>query len=1084
MKRVVTISVLVTVLACGPSPRVRAQAALQESPHGTVVLQKADAYFADGQLDSADFYYQAACSILAEKGDNCRYGAALNSLAYLYLQQGKYPEALGILEKALSVQDQNKECSKLDRARTCNWLGYVYMVLERWKMSRDFTEAGLAMRISELGPDAPSLASSQYMLGVILHKLGDYQGATARLEEALRLQTIRPGRESSDFAKTLVAFGMTSSDRGDFKAAVQSLSRAAEILTRNSDSAGGTAGACYSYLANAYAALGERSLSLFWANRSLDVYSRHYGQFHSELAGTYADLGKIHGAIGDYDQAEDCFRQSIKMLAAAFGDSNSRVGQVEWMLGNLYLKKHDLNDALYYSLRALSNLRQSLGAQHPDVVSLYKHVGDIYREKCESDSALVYLHLALKGQMRSGSQIERPDLAEIYTILGQVHTQAGQIDSALGYFRQSLDVQRASENHEPLLLSRTHSALADLLAGRKMYRSAVRSYQAAYEALNPESTDALVGSKVQGTGGAYGRETLRILQAEGRLYLQLAATDGARDPSLLNALRVYTSAANLVEYLRKTYARDGSKFLLAEESLPLFEQGIRVSMELYRTTGNPDYKHSAFSFAERSKAGILFDGIQRAEAKRYSGIPDSLLERERQISRDIIICENQLAQTGSQPDPSTRSAIQEKLFGLNQDRVLIEERLEQMYPAYHEARYGDSLTTVHSIQRVLDNSTALLSYFVGDSTIWIFTIGRESFDVATVPKAADLELRVQRARRALRTMDTKAYPPEAYALYQILIRPVEKSLMRRERLVIIPDGCLYYLPFEALLTAMPLRGKNSSDAWDYTNLPFLIRSREISYAHSARLFAHIRDHEALRGEESPNFLGFAPVFRDAAQDPDGPYDHALLASYDLPSLRSLRVNGKTFRELKYSEDEVRQIAAGFQSRGYPGVAYVHSDATEESFKQIAGRYRYIHLATHGYIDKNHPNLSALVFSPQVDDSLSDDGLLYAGEAYNLQLDAELLVLSSCESGVGKMARGEGILAFTRGFQYAGARNIVYSLWKVLDRQTNELMQEFYGGVLNGKRVSQALREAKLRMINDRATAFPLLWAGFVLLGES
>jgi CHAT domain-containing protein len=149
----------------------------------------------------------------------------------------------------------------------------------------------------------------------------------------------------------------------------------------------------------------------------------------------------------------------------------------------------------------------------------------------------------------------------------------------------------------------------------------------------------------------------------------------------------------------------------------------------------------------------------------------------------------------------------------------------------------------------------------------------------------------------------------------------------------------------------------------------------------------------------------------------------------------------------------------------------------------AAKYRYIYLATHSAVDHESPNLSAMVFSPRPDPWSTDDGMLYAGEVYNLHLDADLLVLSSCESGTGKVVKGEGVLAFTRGFQYAGARNIVYSLWKV--RQADEFaMQVFYDRVLDGRGISRALREAKLKMISDRATAFPLVWAGFVLLTES
>ncbi|MFQ5633019.1 MAG: CHAT domain-containing protein, partial [bacterium] len=181
--------------------------------------------------------------------------------------------------------------------------------------------------------------------------------------------------------------------------------------------------------------------------------------------------------------------------------------------------------------------------------------------------------------------------------------------------------------------------------------------------------------------------------------------------------------------------------------------------------------------------------------------------------------------------------------------------------------------------------------------------------------------------------------------------------------------------------------------------------------------------------------------------------------------------------------EVQTIVELFTGSRQNSIGYFHQDASEENFKTNVGKYRYVHISTHGFMNEEKPELSARALSQPRDSSYSDDGFLYSSEVYNLDLNADLVVLSSCESGMGKLARGEGLMALTRGFLYAGANNVVVSLWKVFDASTGQLMVAFYRGVVSGKSYSAALREAKLKMIEDEFTAFPVLWSSFILIGK-
>jgi CHAT domain-containing protein len=240
--------------------------------------------------------------------------------------------------------------------------------------------------------------------------------------------------------------------------------------------------------------------------------------------------------------------------------------------------------------------------------------------------------------------------------------------------------------------------------------------------------------------------------------------------------------------------------------------------------------------------------------------------------------------------------------------------------------------------------------------------------------------------------------------------------------------------------------------------------------------------QAMAIEPVHGFIGFAPVFADEEGALDLWLSKAAGYVKSLLNFRSVTVDGKKFNALKYSEDEVKAIAALFDRKNSSGLGFYHGDASEVNFKANAGRHKYVHVATHGLIHEEKPELSGLIFARPEDSSSSEDGILYSAECYNLDLDADLVVLSSCESGAGQLLRGEGLLVLARGFLYSGARNIVHSLWKIDDKHTSQLMVELYKNILEGRNYPQALRQAKLKLIENEATAFPASWSSFVLIG--
>ena len=360
----------------------------------------------------------------------------------------------------------------------------------------------------------------------------------------------------------------------------------------------------------------------------------------------------------------------------------------------------------------------------------------------------------------------------------------------------------------------------------------------------------------------------------------------------------------------------------------------------------------------------------------------------------------------------------------------------------------------------LDPGSSLLEFYLGSDSLYYFIVHGEAlyFDKMVLP--AQLEQRITDLLVALRGKDFKSYTTLAFDLYQQLMEPILKhiestpALKQTEHLLIIPDGVLSYIPFETLLTS-------PAQTNDYASLEYLLKSYRISYHYSSQLMAQ----PVASQESNQRFLGFAPQFEDEF---DG-----------LAYGERTRAYQELMPGLPNAKEEVETIASLLN-----GVAQTGIDATESNFKKMAAQYSILHLASHSIIEDEEPLYSKLLFDNEAD-SL-EDGALHVYELYNMQLNADLVTLSACNTGIGKLYKGEGMISLARGFLYAGVPNLVMSLWAVPDRPTKDLMTYFYEELRKGNSKDLALHRAKIRFLEnaDNVTANPYYWGSFIYMGQT
>ena len=395
--------------------------------------------------------------------------------------------------------------------------------------------------------------------------------------------------------------------------------------------------------------------------------------------------------------------------------------------------------------------------------------------------------------------------------------------------------------------------------------------------------------------------------------------------------------------------------------------------------------------------------------------------------------------------------------------------MEVEYPEYFESKYAFAPETGESLQKTLKDNELLIEYMQANGAIHIFTVSKDQplqvkripFHTLTVDRIESLHQMLQNSSMRRKSSREK-FIALNYALYQQFLQPIEAQLAGKARLIIISDRWTNYVPFETLLS--------SGEMKNFDELDYLIKKHEVSYHYSASLFAKARRKEATT---NTGIFAFAPVYDNNTISENGAGSKNA-TSLPENTLRAYQEDGD-FSPLPESEREVKSIMKLFAQNSAEGNSLaLRKEASETALKANLERpFRFVHIAGHSFADIDQPKFSGIACyteSEQDSTDLVEDGTLYTGEIYNISIQADLVTLSSCESGFGKMEASEGLLGLNRAFIYAGTPNVIFSLWKVYDKVSAQLMVNFYQGVLSGQSYATSLRQAKLKLLENEATA--------------
>ncbi len=972
------------------------------------------------------------------------------------------------------------------------------------------------------GPEAGGRAAAEAALeeGRQLGELPSAESRRQALERLNQALVLAAALEDAFRARVRAQLGELHLALGEPRPAFEHYRRALELRGEGGDPAG---------RARDLKGIGLALKRLGRSAEALDHYRRAEeiarGVGNPELlSGILTNLGTLHYSRGGLNEALGYYRQALELRRAA-GDAAG----VSWALANVGVVYAELGrsaEALRYFeqglerarelenvdlevtmlnnlgavLRSRGEIRRALGAfveglalaeaigDRSGEAFVASNLGDLYHRLHETDRALELHRRALRlyrGMEARGRE------ASVLMDLGWLHASEGDPAAALGFFEQALPMSRAAEHRSTEAdilrgLGTVHLALGEARKALGFLGRALELQQASAARLAQAGTLRDLGAAHRRLGqlDAAGErleaslETLRPFaspERESATRFELARLH--RDRGEVSAARLEIEAAlESLESLRGAVPGPELRSSLRSGSQERFDFYVDLLMELDERQGAGGFAAAAFRASERSRARGLVELLTEASFDLRPDLDPVLAAAVRATADRISWLQRQMirALSAAEPDRQRAAELRRELAAVDARRQRLEEEVRIKDPRYARIRYP-APAGLETVRRLLDDDTAFLEYSLGDRQAFLFVVTGDDFAARRLGPSDEILDLVRELRGALERPGRRQRGRRvtlARQGFERLIAPAADLLEGKQRLLIAPDRDLYYLPFEVLRTDSGAGGAAGEEG-------YLIARWAVAYTPSATVLESLRSDtgESRSTARRPKaFVAFAdPVLPGAEGDSGAGAGGDVRRGLGEQAVRR-------WRPLPGARREVSTVAGLFP----PGAVavYLGAEASEVNVKgnplvATAGR---LHFASHALLDEQRPAYSGLLLS--AGEAGPEDGLLQAHEIFNLRLEADLVVLSACETGLGKRVRGEGLVGLTRAFMYAGARGLVVSLWPVYDRSTGELMVDFYRHLEAGLDAAAALRQAKLGLIREGTFAHPYHWASFILVGDA
>lgn len=791
-----------------------------------------------------------------------------------------------------------------------------------------------------------------------------------------------------------------------------------------------------------YMIQGRNDRALEALEEALTIFEKNGKSESLEAAQALSHLGNLYRAAGKFSQAEEQLNRALAIRQKFLKEDNELMAAAYNDLG-LVFSMTNPDKALDYYENALAIYKRLHDKDHPKIATATTNVGFIYRSLELYGDAVNNFEAALKIWEKVYPQ---PHASKAFVLfnLGVTYNQMGDPKAARGFYERALKMYEDSYGKKHPEIARVLNAIGDLDLASEKFDASLNLYQQSLQANISDFNSNDPKQNPQLKNYYDGNVLLNTMLSKAQAFEARHYGKTLKFEDLTLAIQILQQCDTLIDKLRQQITNESDKISLGAIAAEVYANGVRISYEASQVALKKKiYLEHAFYFAEKSKSAVLLEAISDANAKSFAGIPQNLLEEEKSLKSAIALCAQGLAQ---KPSVDEEKYLREASFNLNRQYESFVKKMEKEFPSYFNLKFNATAPSIHQLQTKLDNKTLLLSYFADEKNnrIYSFQITSDNFRIEDRALPKEFDRYITGLRNSIFFNEKKSFCKAANSLsHTLLPTRIPRTV---SDLIILPVGRLGIIPFETLVTE-----EISAEA-SYTSMPFLIRKYNVRYEFSAGL---ILQKNNTTNVAQPSIFLCAPV--------------------TFPKNENLN-------DLPGTESEVKDIASLFDQKNFKNNLLTRDQADEKRVKSPDLKsFNYIHFATHGIVDESNPELSRIFLQSDVG---SEDGNLFAGEIYNLNLNASLVTLSACQTGLGKISKGEGVIGLSRALVYAGAKSLIVSFWSVADESTADLMKDFYREMLQNPKsnFSEDLRQAKLNLIKNEKYTAPYYWAPFILIG--
>ncbi len=1014
--------------------------------------KKADSLSKKKKHSEATGFYTNAIVIYENQNYWERVAHCYNKISQQNLSLLRYKLSLDAANKALKICKEKNELDSIEEAKAYTNIANCHMKTGLYKEAlMDYEKAKKIMftLLPDDHQDTVEIIKTQARLYFIL---GNYSNSLKYLNVCSDQITKKFGKEHFEASKIYLNIGNVYTHIGEYSNALDYYERTLSIMLKSPDENTGYLNKIYNNLAITYGNIGDYTTAINFHKKAFALKIKLYGENSLKVALSYSGIGNVYEKMGQYHLALEYHNKSLNLANSINRENIPEIPGLYNNIGLVYAKMKEYKKALHYHKKAIEINEKYHKKNHISYGDFYTSISVALNYLGKYDQAIDYLEKTIKIYELNNT-LKLPDVGYSYFNLGKSYKLKGEYDLAIVNFNKAMVIYSEvyKDNHPNVAECIMHLGKTYEKKGNKII--ALDFYQKVLTANHFNSLSIHENSKPDNHNDI--NIEIDALFSRAKVLTNLYQTNNDIE-SLNTALSTYSILDQLIDKNRNDILIYEDKMQFSERVSDIYENAIIAERIMSLKERKKEHFKKAFYYLEKKKANILKEFILKTEIKKDLDVPSDISSLEDRIKADQSYYKSKIIESTNSDSLSitNRERYKDRLFKVNRKHDSLTSVLQEQYQKYYQIKHQNYIISIEQIQENLKEDSTVIEFFTQDNTTYAFIISKSNFSVIELT-TNNLESNIRKLRNAIISNNIKEYKNIAHTLYNNIIDPIVDLIVGNE-LIIVPDGPIWYLNFELLLTQ-----NNKSE---FRDMPYLLRDYAISYANSSNLLFNPLQSETKSSEIRNECLAFS--FTDSTE----------LNSAKKMSLATLRNIGD---DLPGTRKEIKAI-----SNIVNGQYFYGSEAIESNFKQNADQYSILHLALHGDVDNANPQNSKLYFTKSKD--TIEDNLLYSHELFALDIPAELAVLSACNTGTGKIAKGEGIMSLGNAFQYAGTKSLLLSGWEVSDKSAPVLIENFYKNLTNGMNKAKALQQAKLDFIKtaDFEQVAPFYWGNFYLLGNA